>query len=228
MTFVIMCVVIRDDEQALVEWCLVLKFGDTLKKGVKMPSDALMAKIKQGFTVADLSSYIQSKVKPDARVYVLKKREWVVAGKFKLFLLDIGGDPESDWVEVLVAKYQNLTDGYVLAGGPFVVADWNKIPGTNLFFDVWYAGDGSGGISLVVEELEIEQTSLEGFLDVETNLSPIDLVRVAKAILDKRVDWDKNKTNLCGEGCSAEFVFEGRRYKYEEIIEIPTGLFLVK
>lgn len=192
-----------------------------------MRSDALQKKIVDGFTVSDLSSYVRERVKSDAKVYALKKNVWVEVGRYKLFLLDTYNTPECALIKVLVAKSRMDIDGHILVGDPVTVSDWNMIPGTNLFFDMWFVGDGTFNcVALVVEEYGIEQTKLEDFIDVATNLRPQELIRVAKAILDKKVDWDKDKTKLVGEGCGAEFVFEGFRYKYEEIAEIPTGLYL--
>lgn len=192
-----------------------------------MQSDVIKKKLEQGFTVDDLSDYVRERVNTTAKVYPLMADVWIEAGRYKIFLLDFRNDQFGSVIKVLVSKFKASAGGFVVSGNPVKVADLNLIPGTKLFFDVWFAGNGVDCVPLVVEEIEIEQTKLEDFGNVGTNLSLVERKRVAKAILEKRVEWDESKTNQVGEGCGGEFVFENRRYKYEEVMENPTGLYLM-
>ena len=73
----------------------------------------------------------------------------------------------------------------------------------------------------------MHKNTLRDFLDIATNLPSERLVKVAQAILKKKVVWDGSKTSSGNEGCSGEFDFEGGRYSYDEAFENPSQLFLI-
>ncbi len=115
-------------------------------------SDVIKKKMIEGFTVADLSGYVRDRVKPDAKVFPLKKLEWVEVGSYKILLLDLFLGPEDAYASVLVAKHNSVIDEYLFVGEPVDVADMNVIKGTNLLFDMWFSGNGSyEGVALLVE-----------------------------------------------------------------------------
>lgn len=59
---------------------------------------------------------------------------------------------------------------------------------------------------------------------VTTNLAPKEFAEVWKAVEEKRVAWDKDRTLLAVEWCDAEFTYKGARYHYTEKFEKPWAL----
>lgn len=111
------------------------------------------------FDLEDVAYYLRKQAKDGAKVYALKRKRWIRAGKYMLFLDAVSGNMDDAWIYVIVANDRKLLNWLIL---PFVrwfyqteiVVWWNKIPKTNLLLDVWYVGDGSGGTPLVFEAKE--------------------------------------------------------------------------
>lgn len=115
--------------------------------------------LSDNFEVGDLSDYLIKKVKPNAKITSLKMKGWTKIGNVWIFLNKITGNMDDTWIEVLVVKdfgnLNSLVQHFVqLAGNKLLVMEWNIIPGTNLVFDAFYAGDGENVAALVAELAE--------------------------------------------------------------------------
>ncbi len=109
------------------------------------------------FTIEDVAEYLQKKAKPDAKVYPLKIDQWVKVGQHQLYVKSLSGDMDDSWIHVIVKQDSPWLNWIVLPFArlftePKIVVWWRKIPNTDLILDVWYVGDGSGGVPLVFEE----------------------------------------------------------------------------
>lgn len=108
------------------------------------------------FTLQDLYSYIREKAKIDANVIALKVGKWERVGKYHLLLKKVSGDMDDAFIYVVVHKHfpaPNWLNLLVasLKAKPIWAIWWQTLPGTDLLLDVWYVGDGSEGIPLIVE-----------------------------------------------------------------------------
>lgn len=118
---------------------------------------ASIAKRDSGnFTLNDVSEYLQKKAKPETKVYALKLQQWVKVNNYQLFLKSVSGDMDDAWIHVVVKNHNPWLNWLILPIASHFAKDdlvvwWQQIPNTLLMLDVWYVGDGSGGVPLVFE-----------------------------------------------------------------------------
>ncbi len=130
--------------------------GDLMTDGIDIVSVNREKRDTGNFTIEDVAEYLQKKAKPDAKVYPLKIDQWVKAGRYQLYVKSLSGDMDDSWIHVIVQQDNSWLNWIVLPfaklfSEPKIVVWWRKIPNTDLTLDVWYVGDGSGGVPLVFE-----------------------------------------------------------------------------
>jgi len=110
-------------------------------------------KASGNFTTADLSTYVRSLVTESSPVYALKLGEWMHVGNHWLFMKSSGSDMDDAWVNLIVlyGTANRIQREIAQRRQSTVQVVWDeKIPGTNIYVDFWYVGDGSGGVALAV------------------------------------------------------------------------------
>jgi hypothetical protein len=119
--------------------------------------DSRVAKSKaRNFGWGDLSKYLQERIPENTPVYVLEVGKWVRVGKFQIILLEQASDIDNAYLRVMARLDNNLTNWLVLPLSKLLdrgkwIMQWQECPDTDVFVDVWYIGDGSGGIVLAAE-----------------------------------------------------------------------------
>lgn len=109
------------------------------------------------FTYSDLNNSAKVKVTENASVVVLPPNKWVKLNNQWLLCKEIGSTFDYAFIRLITRPCRRFLDWLLLPiassrdEGVWVI--WgDKIPNTNIFVDVWYVGDGSGGVALAVTE----------------------------------------------------------------------------
>ncbi|MFZ5424669.1 MAG: hypothetical protein ACOZAO_02610 [Patescibacteria group bacterium] len=115
------------------------------------------AKKKSGdFTQKDLAQFVRERAQPDAQVTVLKENKWVKVGNWWLKLVSQASNMDDAWITVIVrpntpymnwVRHLNIHENGMET---LTVLWWYEIGKTGLLLDIWYVGDGSEGVALVV------------------------------------------------------------------------------
>jgi len=108
------------------------------------------------FGFEDLSIFIQEQVRPDAKVTRLPVGKWVKVGNLWLLNKCVRADLDDAFALIVTQPDRPFLNWLYLPKAAVQegtwVTWWRKIPDTNLILDVWYVGDGSPGVVLVVND----------------------------------------------------------------------------
>ena len=108
------------------------------------------------FTWDDLSDYVQKRSSKSGGVVVLKENKWVLIGNVQVLLKETTFDMDTSYARIVTRPHLPWLDWLLLPiarlsdSGHWLMKE-ETCPNTNVIIDVWFVGDGTGGIYLAAQ-----------------------------------------------------------------------------
>lgn len=124
-----------------------------------MDTEFELRKVKRAsgqFTWDDLNPIAQSLIQESSKVVTLWKNKWMRVGNYWILNKEVGGNMDDAIARLVTRPYRPFINWVLLPlarifdKGTWVVW-WETVPDTNIVIDIWYIGDGSGGVVLAAE-----------------------------------------------------------------------------